>query len=877
MVTINPIVARRTFDIGGVPSTQLDDSVGQGLQSFGGAVEHMGNTFAAIDLAHERQKMAVEDFRANQGFERFKDDMSLQMAKRQQDIDPSGQGLTEQVSTDFNASSEAFLKTVPDALKPKFGELLKTNREQWINKAAAAEVDQRNTWYKDGITKTQNGLQEQVFNDPTQLQAAIDEGNRSIDASGLPPTEKKTLKEAWAKTLASTKGEREARDALNNPSSAQGAADRLGISGAANLVDKIIGVESGGNANAKNPNSSASGVGQFLDSTWLAMVKKYRPDLANRKPSEILALKSNPKIAREMTADYAKENADFLQNEGLPASDANIYLAHFLGPRGATQVLKADPSTPVANIVGQDVVNANPFLKGMSTSQVAAWAAKKMGSATSHEPVDPAYAPLSLSDRLKIYDKINAEAQKGMDAIQARDKTAYDNHKGSVQLGIETGQVASRETILTDPGLKDSDKASLLSALDTKLKEGADVSAYISAWSQQSDAAKVNPFDAKESALNEKAFEQVMKTVPEEQANAVAENWIKTTGNVPKAVVANVRQGLNSTNAADVAKGMEEAARIYQVAPTGVEAAANGKDVKDAALAYNEYVYGRGMSSQEAGARWLNLHSPEMVEQRERLKKPDQDFLKTLSVSDVTSALDTSILPFSSPSAGLTPDQQAAVMTDYSKIAEEKFLQTGGDADLAKKMALQDMTKLYGVSDVSGAGVVTKFPPEHYYPPIAGSQDYIRDAALKDAKSVDATALNVNLVPTKETADDIRLGQPPRYRLMFQRQDGVWDAVPGQLFSVSSDEIKNMMQSDSKKRLDAAKAAHQQLINEQAASDKALNTTVGPDWMKARAAEAARERQKMDASGAQMDQDNGKFGQEFLKGMSETIANPPPF
>lgn len=39
------------------------------------------------------------------------------------------------------------------------------------------------------------------------------------------------------------------------------------------VVDRMIGAESAGKADAKNPLSSAEGLGQFIDSTWLAMVK----------------------------------------------------------------------------------------------------------------------------------------------------------------------------------------------------------------------------------------------------------------------------------------------------------------------------------------------------------------------------------------------------------------------------------------------------------------------------------------------------------------------------------------------------------------------------------------------------------------------------
>ena len=46
------------------------------------------------------------------------------------------------------------------------------------------------------------------------------------------------------------------------------------------VVEQIIGIESDGDPNAKNKRSSATGLGQFLDETWLDMIRAYRPDLA---------------------------------------------------------------------------------------------------------------------------------------------------------------------------------------------------------------------------------------------------------------------------------------------------------------------------------------------------------------------------------------------------------------------------------------------------------------------------------------------------------------------------------------------------------------------------------------------------------------------
>ena len=52
------------------------------------------------------------------------------------------------------------------------------------------------------------------------------------------------------------------------------------------LVERIIAVESNGDPNAKNSRSSAVGLGQFLDETWLDLVRAYRPDLSRGAAQE---------------------------------------------------------------------------------------------------------------------------------------------------------------------------------------------------------------------------------------------------------------------------------------------------------------------------------------------------------------------------------------------------------------------------------------------------------------------------------------------------------------------------------------------------------------------------------------------------------------
>lgn len=159
------------------------------------------------------------------------------------------------------------------------------------------------------------------------------------------------------------------------------------------LIDSIIGVESGGNPNATNPRSSASGLGQFIDSTWLATIKQAKPELAQGKSdAELLALKTDPQLSREMTEAYANQNQAILTKAGVPVTPGTTYLAHFAGPGGAVKVLQADPNAMAGDVLGAAVVKANPFLAKMTARDLQAWADRKMGG-NSPQPQPAQAAP----------------------------------------------------------------------------------------------------------------------------------------------------------------------------------------------------------------------------------------------------------------------------------------------------------------------------------------------------------------------------------------------------------------------------------------------------------------------------------------------------
>jgi hypothetical protein len=155
------------------------------------------------------------------------------------------------------------------------------------------------------------------------------------------------------------------------------------------LVERIVAVESSGDPNAKNKRSSATGAGQFIDDTWLEAIRRHRPDLIQgHSDREILELRRDDKLAREIATRVVEQYAATLSKRGLPVTPGSLYLAYFAGPAGAVALLTAAENADAATLMAsadvtgrttrEKLVGANPFLKVLKVSDLKKWADGKM-------------------------------------------------------------------------------------------------------------------------------------------------------------------------------------------------------------------------------------------------------------------------------------------------------------------------------------------------------------------------------------------------------------------------------------------------------------------------------------------------------------------
>lgn len=168
------------------------------------------------------------------------------------------------------------------------------------------------------------------------------------------------------------------------------AADKTGVDFA--YLMQQAGAESSFDADAKAKTSSATGLFQFIESTWMSMVERYGDQHgidSEASKGELLALRSDPAVASSMAAELASENKGVLDAKwGGTVGSTELYFAHFLGAGSASAFMNArdaggsDPAAvlfPKAAAANQNVFYDRATGQPKSLDEVYAFFDKKFG------------------------------------------------------------------------------------------------------------------------------------------------------------------------------------------------------------------------------------------------------------------------------------------------------------------------------------------------------------------------------------------------------------------------------------------------------------------------------------------------------------------
>ncbi|ACL58946.1 phage tail length tape measure family protein [Methylobacterium nodulans] len=240
------------------------------------------------------------------------------------------------------------------------------------------------------------------------------------------------------------------------------------------FIQAMINHESGGDRFARNPRSTATGLGQFIEETWERLFRKAFPDrAANMSRDEILGRRTDREDSITLIRVLAEENRRALEKANLPTTNRNQYVAWFAGADRATRLLNADPNEAASAYFSQKAINANPgIIAGRTVGQFLDWADRVINRNTQGNVATRRQADI-LGAQVRTTDETTYEA--------ARREKAQELLNEAVEKGTRLGLEYQNAQKLINDGLgKVSEGArgeaqALLESADAWAKRNAQV------------------------------------------------------------------------------------------------------------------------------------------------------------------------------------------------------------------------------------------------------------------------------------------------------------------------------------------------------------------------------------------------------------------
>ena len=752
---------RRTADqsASGATPEAFGAGIGQALTGLARSFDNRKQAAETLATAVYNRQLKLDGFETERRFLKFKREQVQKQDERFRSVGPDGRGLTNQTEVELAADKQAFLETVPEALRERYATKLEDFSQSTILGSFKTEKDLGDKFFTQGLQEEVNQLAVDIYTGDVDYSEAEQHLANLLAQSDLPEVTKSQLAKASLEYLQKARYKADAKFTLNQGGSSADISPR-----ARALLEAIAGPESGGEYNVRY--GGAGGKKYFTDFSHHPAVFETRPD--GRKSSA--AGKYQITYTTWLEVQKALHLPDF-----SPASQdrAAIWIAErdyrARNPDGPTfqEALASDDPAVLLRLKkslektweGLPNVSAEKFLNKLRTAADGIWNDEKYGN-------------ISLEDRLSL----SAAAERDWKAEQTAQATAA---KAEQDAWLQQQYHAAMNGGYTEEMIQQAWASGKL----TEASQEAKLRSYMHEY-EKGEGRKQEVMTAfttgtgvltperHDKALNELFLPQATQAFSQRD-----EAYLETVFLPMVDQLGFVPTGMQNALGA-MARGQDADNRVYALdalasLPEGM--------VKDKGLQQDVELYSAMSQFVPAGEEGQILsmidarHDPSQQAVLERRTKEADKLLEAYTVEQLPNLIFDNIF-ISEPDLPVEPSQQFALQgmfNDAYRLGYETF----GNADAAEAYAIKQVQKRWGVSHLGGQSRLVLDGVEKFYdrPDLVEAQ--IREEFSRQGIPEDVPFTVMPTPNARQEGEAWRSGQGQynaSYTVHYQDKNGVW-------------------------------------------------------------------------------------------------------
>lgn len=784
--SIEPMRARQQVRQPSV-SPQHDTS---GLRQLAGAVEGLG----ALGMEYVQQRSQEEEERENydwlREWNKLNGEYSRTVAQRQQELPPTGAGYAEIAGNTWDEMYAEFDRDLPFRLKDQYSARAMAVKQDAILRADNFTRDATRGWSLQTIDRSIDEAKTRVYQNPQEdVDAEI--GEIITTAPGLTQADRETRVQDAARAIDTARMGgtiRQGREAAFAVPFSRDVATRI--------VPAIIGVESNGNPNAESP-VGASGLMQVMPETGREIAREINdPNFPHRGTTEEIKayLKGSTTSVRYGTHYFN----GLLKRYG---GDIEVALIGYNGgPRRADAFLAQGRN-----------YNAIPE----ETRNYVAKLMPRIGALTPEMAFDPAY-DLSFEQRLAaegaIEDTLAASQGLSADIVAQRQQAARQAEldaeraiKAQMEVvrlqreGTLNGLYAQAENgIDFEPAYLAAVERGELAYDQTDRNRGREISDRVLKDTRDFAAAamkfgNLEPMSAAEQDMMIPGELRAGLMSRDEEATEIVIDRVTAMGAVPPATLTAMQQMLYSPNVDDVSAVSQMLSELELRNPSLVRNLPEDMMIRAGAA---NALRRSGMPADQISEVLRNSATVEGRRAADSMRKTDPNYMENavLSVGDAESAFNSWTQRNLPGVAGATIAKEPGMVTLFQsqyRSLFEAFFSSTLDATMAREMAVEQLGKTVGQTNLGGVPRLMWMPPEMALQNIKAPNaegilqtiqlppEYIGAVFDRDLRSTIGFTPEQQymIIGSEETLASAREGRPIPYQVIPTNEDGEvdWD------------------------------------------------------------------------------------------------------